>query len=104
MEKPAHYGVDRAGIYLNVCGVGEILYLHSILLSSEYQGYEVCSAKIGGRVQEYLLEILVYEFEMYIMQSERVLDIPCCIDVFPRAEEEIERHPDAVDGGTVTRI
>ena len=46
MEKPAHYGVDRAGIYLNVCGVGEILYLLSILLSSEYQGYEVCSAKI----------------------------------------------------------
>ena len=73
-------------------------------MSGECQGDKGCGANIGRCDQDYLCEILVSNFELDIMQPERVLGVSCGVGVFPRADEDLERHPDTVDGDTITGI
>ena len=75
-----------ATLWLAISGLSRLLDLYSVFLSGECEG-NVCSGRdLVIRGWHYIKYVVVANFKLHILKSERMFGIPGCIGIFARAK------------------
>ena len=94
---------DWAGKRLAIGGVRHLLTFDTVLLCGEGEG------DVGGRAQlpwgssHDIMKMPGADLEFHVLETKRVLRVPCGVSIFARAKKKVESDPDAVHSSLVTR-
>ena len=99
---PSKHSADWAGMELTICDMCELFTLDTVLLGSKGEGNKRGRGKQERTAGVDVSVMPVSNFELDVLQAKLMFGVTGCVGIFSWSKEEIESHPDTVNGGLVT--